>query len=73
MSMSKIYHRKNHVMLHQRLGLSNPNSEDFSKMTGNLVVSINIMGPGDDATELKMGTSEEIDKNPIIMPSSVKK
>ena len=42
LSMSKIYHMKNHVMKHQRLGLANPNGDDFSKMTGNLIVSINI-------------------------------
>lgn len=60
-------------MLHQRLGLTNPNSEDFSKMTGNLIMSINVMGPGDDATELKMGSAAEIEENPVIMPASVKK
>ena len=49
MSMSKIYHKKNHVMMHQRLGLTNPNGEDFSKMTGNIVISMNIQGPGDEA------------------------
>ena len=51
--MSKVYNMKKHVMMNQRLGLANPNGDDFSKMTGNLVVSINIQGPGDDATELK--------------------
>lgn len=60
-------------MMHQTLGLTDPNGDDFSKMSGSLVVSINVQGPGDEATELKMGTAKEIDEKPIIMPSSVKK
>jgi hypothetical protein len=40
--MSKVYNMKKHVMMNQRLGLANPNGDDFSKMTGNLVISINI-------------------------------
>lgn len=42
-------------------------------MSGNLVVSLNIVGPNDEAQELKMGSDEDILKNKIIMPSSVKK
>lgn len=53
--------------------MANPNGDDFSKMTGNLVLSVNVQGPGDEATELKMGTAAEIEKSPIIMPSSVQK
>lgn len=42
-------------------------------MTGSLVISVNVQGPGDEATELKMGSTKEWDANQIIMPSSVKK
>lgn len=73
LSLSKIYNFKDHVMMHQRIGLTNPNGDDFSKMTGSLVVSINVQGPGDEATELKMGSTKDWDENQIIMPSSVKK
>lgn len=53
--------------------MNDPNGEDFSKMTGTLILSINVQGPGDDAQELKMGSTKEIEKNSIMMPSSVKK
>lgn len=49
LSMSEIYNMQNHVMMHQRLGLTNPNGDDFSQMSGNLVVSLNIQGPSDEA------------------------
>ena len=55
-SLSKIFNMKNHVMLHQKVGVCNPNSDDFSKLTGILIVSINVQGPGCEATELTMGT-----------------
>lgn len=42
-------------------------------MTGLLVVSVNVQGPGDEAQELKMGTDTEVAENKIIMPASVKK
>ena len=42
-------------------------------MTGFLVVSLNVSGPGDPAVELKSGSQAEIEEKPIIMPSSVKK
>ena len=35
------------------LGLNNPNSKDFSKITGYLTVSVNVQGPRDEATQLK--------------------
>lgn len=73
LSLSKIYDHKNHVMMHQRIGLTNPNGDDFSKMTGTLAVSINVQGPGDEASELVMGTTNDWDAKQIIMPSSVKK
>lgn len=53
--------------------MTNPNGEDFSKMTGFLVVSINVSGPADPAVELKMGQQADIEKNAVITPSSVKK
>ena len=42
MSLSKVYNMKDHVMMHQLIGLNNPNSKDFGKITGYIVVSINV-------------------------------
>ena len=46
--MSYIYFMKDHVMLHQWLALSNPNSENFSEVTGYLKVSISVSCTGDE-------------------------
>ena len=40
--LTKVYNMKNHCLLHQQFGLSNPNSKDFSKITGYTTVSINV-------------------------------
>ena len=53
--------------------MNNPNSDDFSKITGALVVSINAQGPGDEATELKMGTPKDAEVKQMIMPASAKR
>jgi hypothetical protein len=41
-SLSMVYNMENHVMMHQLIGLNNPNSKDFGKITGYIIVSINI-------------------------------
>lgn len=73
MAISKIYNMKNHTMEHQTIGLNNPNSDDFSKVTGYLTISVNIQGPGDEASELKMGTEKDFSEKAPLMPASVKK
>ena len=73
MAVSKIYNMDDHVMLHQQIGLTNPDSKDFSKITGYITVSINIQGPGDEATQLEMGTEKQTTEKAPLMPSSVKK
>lgn len=73
MAVSKVYNMDDHVMLHQQIGLTNPDSKDFSKITGYITVSINIQGPGDEATQLEMGTEKQTTEKAPLMPSSVKK
>lgn len=42
MALSKMYHMKDHTMKDQLIGLTNPNSKDFSKVTGYICVNVNI-------------------------------
>ena len=42
MAFSKIYNMKEHTMKDQLIGLTNPNSKDFSKVTGYICVNVNI-------------------------------
>jgi hypothetical protein len=46
--LSYIYKMKNHAMLHKWIIMSNPESEDFGAVTGQLKLSITIAGEGDD-------------------------
>jgi len=55
------------------MGLCNPKAKEFEKLTGLIVLSINVQGPGDEATELLMGGEKELAKIPIMMPSSAKR
>ena len=70
LSTMSVYNNKDHAMMHTVLGLNNPNSKEFSKITGYLTVSINVQGPGDEAVEMQMGSDSEINQNiPLISPS----
>lgn len=55
-------------MLHQWIALSNPNSEDYSQITGYLKLSISVACTGDDQVEIKEdpGTAENDDN--VLMP-----
>ena len=46
--LSYIYFMKDHLLLHQWLAISNPNSEDYAKITGYLKVSISVVCTGDE-------------------------
>jgi len=72
MSVLKIYGMKNHTMEHQLVGIANPEAKDFSKITGQIALSVNVQGPGDEARELKMGSDEEVKAKGPLMPSSIK-
>lgn len=46
--LSYIYNMKDHLLLHQWIALSNPNSEDYAKITGYLKISISVACTGDE-------------------------
>eukprot|EP00350_Pseudokeronopsis_sp_OXSARD2_P012136 CAMPEP_0170564708 /NCGR_PEP_ID=MMETSP0211-20121228/74447_1 /TAXON_ID=311385 /ORGANISM="Pseudokeronopsis sp., Strain OXSARD2" /LENGTH=115 /DNA_ID=CAMNT_0010884519 /DNA_START=306 /DNA_END=653 /DNA_ORIENTATION=- len=61
-------------MIHQWIGLSNPEGADFNEITCYLRLSINVTGPGDEVTPLNDPTGPE--KNggmEVMMPTSIKK
>ena len=60
-------------MLHQQIGINNPDLKDFNKVTGYLTVSIDIQGPGDKAVQLELGSDAEVALSEPLMPSSIKK
>jgi len=43
-----VYFKDKHTIQHQWIALSNPESDDFSEITGYLKLSINVQGPGDE-------------------------
>jgi len=71
LATSKVYYRDNHLMEHQIIALNNPDSDDFSLVTGYLIVNINVLAQGDEASELKMGTDQDFSLRKPLMPSSV--
>ena len=47
--------------------------KDFNSVSGYLAVSISVQGPGDEATQLKMGTDKELNEKKPLLPASIKK
>jgi hypothetical protein len=45
--LAKIYFMEKHTLEHQWLALVNPESKNINEVTGNLKISVNIMGIGD--------------------------
>ena len=72
-ALSKIYNMAGHVMLHQQIALQPVDGKDFNSVSGYLAVSINVQGPGDEATQLKMGTDKELNEKKPLLPASIKK
>jgi hypothetical protein len=66
--LSFIYFMKNHVMLHKWLAFSNPNSEDYSEVTGYLKLSINVTCTGDESVQIEEDDGPE-DTNVLMPPS----
>jgi len=66
---------KGHMVEHQMLGLNNPNSKDFNKVTGFLTVSVHIqeVGCDEETKELTMGSEEEIQAKKPMMPTSIRR
>ena len=66
--LSYIYFMKNHVMLHKWLAFSNPNSENYSEVTGYLKLSINVTCTGDESEQIEDDDGPE-DTNVLMPPS----
>ena len=72
-STPTIYNMDNHTLNNQMLAFTNPTADDKSKISGYVMVSIQVQGPGDEAAQLKMGTDPKAAKKAPWMPSSVQK
>ena len=72
-SAKTIYQMKDHVVHNQPVSFTNPEAEDKTKIVADLSVSINIQGPGDEASQLKIGTDPKASKRKPWMPASVHK
>ena len=66
-NLSFVYLKKDHVLLHQWIAFSNPNSENYSKITGYLKVSISVACSGDEQVQIEEDDGVEGDDN-VLMP-----
>lgn len=46
--LTKIYFAEDHAMQHQWMALTNPESNDFGQISGNIKLSVAVQGPGDN-------------------------
>ena len=65
--LSYIYFMKDHLLLHQWLAFSNPNSENYSEITGYLKVSISVAASGDEQVQINEDDDGANDDN-VMMP-----
>jgi hypothetical protein len=68
--LTYLYQQKNHAMLHKWVILTNPESETFGEVTGQLKLSITVIGEGDEQIPIEEDPNPE--KEDIIQPPSVK-
>ena len=57
--MARVYSSNRHTIQNQWIALFNPDSSNFSEITGNLKLSISVQGPGDEMVQLSENTSLE--------------
>ena len=67
--MTKIYYREKHAMHNQWIALCNPESDDFSAVSGYLKLSIAVQGPGDEQVQLNDETGPESGDSETLMPA----
>ena len=63
----EIYFNEKHAIFHQWVALSNPNSENFTDITGYLKLSISVIANGDEQVELSQDSSVESSEKSIIL------
>jgi len=68
--LTYIYQQNKHAIEHKWVILSNPESADFSDVTGYLKVSITVSGAGDEPLELT--EDPEPEKESFISPPTIK-
>ena len=71
-NLTHLYFMKDHLLLHQWIALSNPNSEDYSKITGYLKVSISVAATGDEQVQINeddgVGGNDNVMMPPQLNP-----
>lgn len=67
--MSFIYFKKDHVMLHQWIALSNPHGDNWADIAAYMKVSISVSCTGDEQTQITEDESLEEDTNVIMSPA----
>ena len=67
--MSFIYFKKDHVLLHKWLALSNPAGENFSDITAYLKVSISVSASGDEQVQITEDEALEEDTDVLMSPA----
>ena len=70
MDLSHVYFKKKHTIFHQWYALSNPNNEDYTKVSGYIKVSISVIASGDEQVVLKDDENDDTD-SPILMPPQI--
>lgn len=70
--MTTVYFKDKHAIQHQWIALFNPESDDFSDITGNLKISISVQGPGDEQVQLNDQSGPDA-SDAVLMPAQIKK
>lgn len=68
-----VYFKDKHTIQHQWIALNNPESDDFSEISGYLKLSINVQGPGDEQVQLDDQSGADAADAKVMMPASIKK
>ena len=71
--MARVYSEKRHTIENQWIALFNPESSNFSEITGNLKLSISVQGPGDEQVQLTENAALDDPNQLVMMPAQIKK
>ena len=66
--LSYIYFMKDHILLHKWLAVSDPNSENYSEITGYIKVSISVAATGDEQIQITEDDDNAKEEDEILMP-----
>ena len=71
MDMTYVYFQASHGLVHKWIALANPESKEYSKITGFLKLGVSVLTEGDDQIDLAVAESGPMTDEDMLLPPQI--